>query len=804
MLYAQNKRCAGVVKDKDSGELLPFATLYLQSDKKVGTTTDMNGTFAFELPSSVTRKDSIVVTFIGYETLKLPIRRRMVNMKIALSTASEQLDEVTVVAGENPAIEVINKARALEDRQRKEGKPWETIRNTQISWSMTEFPDRYKGLLENAKKTLASTDSTIEDVPVFAAQYRTHRQSVTGGAIQDTVISEQKRGLGFDADGVFGKIIGDNGRVIDDLFASNIIVIDKGIPSPLSPFWRQYYEAYLSDVPVMLDGMECLHIAFEPFTPSTLAFEGDLWFNLQDTALVKVDMQLSTAAATNFLSGFTLEQKRVKNEVGEYQAVYTSYTQRLTNLPLVPEVKASYEIHEQIGRPILNQVATDTALKGEGELTMGKVEWKQDTFQAIETLEKKSRIGLYAQMANVGGTGYYETKYLEFGHILNVLMFNDVEGVRTAIGAINNTLADGHLYLNAYAGYGWKDKRWKYLGDVKYIFNEDRKHILGLKALEDVTPLAMVGFERNHLNFSQLQQYGKMSEKAPFYYRNIELSYTNNLHPDWMLSTYLNRRSFEEVPTVGTEQVVGPQYTSEEGSIELRWSYQDRSAYNKNFRLLRKGGQRFPEVRLGYTLGQVHNNITLETLPFQKVYFSLSHKYAPLFPWGGETSYRVQAGAVLNEVPYPYLKYHQGLSGYVATFGAHHMMNPFEFVSDYYGELFIQHLFKGTIMGKVPGLRWIHQKTGVNLMFESTIAWGGMTDKNQQYNRELFLGDDLQTGEETGVQSMDPSIPFVAVGYGINNIFKLAFIEYWHRLTYRDVNYAHQNEGIKVGLLFRL
>jgi hypothetical protein len=53
-------------------------------------------------------------------------------------------------------------------------------------------------------------------------------------------------------------------------------------------------------------------------------------------------------------------------------------------------------------------------------------------------------------------------------------------------------------------------------------------------------------------------------------------------------------------------------------------------------------------------------------------------------------------------------------------------------------------------------------------------------------------------------------MPYVEVGYGVENIFKFIRVDFIHRLTYRNASStspdepAPRNFGIKVGAQFRL
>ncbi|KAA6315312.1 TonB-dependent receptor SusC, partial [termite gut metagenome] len=95
-LTAQQKQTyvmEGAVYD-ETGETLSGATLYLKDRISIGTATDNNGKFSIK----VSRGDVIVFSFLGYEKVEYLVIEEKKDLRIRFTTASQQLDEVVVVA----------------------------------------------------------------------------------------------------------------------------------------------------------------------------------------------------------------------------------------------------------------------------------------------------------------------------------------------------------------------------------------------------------------------------------------------------------------------------------------------------------------------------------------------------------------------------------------------------------------------------------------------------------------------------------------------------------------------------------
>ncbi len=68
VLFAQQRTVTGRVLD-DSNAGLPGASVVVKGTT-IGTATDLNGNFSFQVPSDAT---TLVVTFVGMDIIEVPI-----------------------------------------------------------------------------------------------------------------------------------------------------------------------------------------------------------------------------------------------------------------------------------------------------------------------------------------------------------------------------------------------------------------------------------------------------------------------------------------------------------------------------------------------------------------------------------------------------------------------------------------------------------------------------------------------------------------------------------------------------------
>jgi hypothetical protein len=148
----------------------------------------------------------------------------------------------------------------------------------------------------------------------------------------------------------------------------------------------------------------------------------------------------------------------------------------------------------------------------------------------------------------------------------------------------------------------------------------------------------------------------------------------------------------------------------------------------------------------------------------------------------GTFKFTLVAGKIFGDLPYLLLQVHQGNETYFYNSNAFNLMNEYEFVSDMYANLLVKHHFEGFFLDKIPGIRKLKWRTLVS----AKAVIGTMTNANKKANA-------LNTF------TVPYPKPYVEVGAGIENIFKLFEVDAIWRLTYRDAPHV-PNFGVRFGL----
>ena len=114
-VFAQPFQISGRVLDDDTQEGVPFCNVFIQGES-IGTVTDIDGNYQIKLQQKF---ESLSVSAIGYTTQKKPISDESVQqINFRMASSSLILEEIVVIAGENPANEIVRNIIKNKDNNR--------------------------------------------------------------------------------------------------------------------------------------------------------------------------------------------------------------------------------------------------------------------------------------------------------------------------------------------------------------------------------------------------------------------------------------------------------------------------------------------------------------------------------------------------------------------------------------------------------------------------------------------------------------------------------------------------------------
>jgi hypothetical protein len=197
-----------------------------------------------------------------------------------------------------------------------------------------------------------------------------------------------------------------------------------------------------------------------------------------------------------------------------------------------------------------------------------------------------------------------------------------------------------------------------------------------------------------------------------------------------------------------------------------------------------------PVLTLSYTHG--FNGIFRSNFDYNKLQIGLyQHANTSVF---GTADYWITAGKIWGRLPYPLLDVARGNQVFLYSDFNYSLMNFYEFVSNEYIHFtYVQH-FEGLFLNRIPLVRnWKWR----NFAFVKS-AYGSMSHEDR-----FLLPEKDNTGRElTKVNYFKEGTPYVEIGYGIENIFRILSVNMVHRLTYLNLPDV-RSWGVNLGLRFQ-
>jgi hypothetical protein len=225
-------------------------------------------------------------------------------------------------------------------------------------------------------------------------------------------------------------------------------------------------------------------------------------------------------------------------------------------------------------------------------------------------------------------------------------------------------------------------------------------------------------------------------------------------------------------------------FHSSEVSIESRYARDEVFLQNDNERFS-LGTNRSPEITLKYTHG--FSGVFDSEFDYDRLRLTIKKrmKAGPL----GVGKLTFSSEYVFNTIPYPLLTLHLGNQSPFYSTVTYNLMDFGEFVSDHYASVQYRHYFEGFLLNRIP----LMNKLKWRLLATSNVIFGGM----RQSNRDL-IAQLTPTGEAAlPIGFFKEGKPYIELGYGVENIFKIFRIDFVHRVSYLD-----NPDARKFGVLF--
>ena len=795
----------GKVTDVETGDPIPFASVILKGTK-VGITTDFEGNYTI---SYSIKADSIQVSYVGYISQSKPIvysQSLVINFQLVPSTFN--LSEFVFESGENPAFAIIRNAVAAKERFDKRNlTAYQSDNYTKIELDLDEVEGAFQER-NQVKKVIAVMDSikqlTDDEgkkiLPIFFSETYSKFYFRTDPILKNEIIENSKlSGVGITDGTTVSQITGSAFQEYN-FYRNWLTIVEKEFVSPIADGWKTFYDYDLMDS-LMVGEDFCYMLKVYPLREQDLAFTGTIWIKKDDYALKQVDLTIPKSSNLNFIERIKIQQELIPTEAGP---LVPSKTRVLIKISKITEntVGLLAKFYNSSGNFKVNNPMPPSfyfqAIQLKEDFDKGTEEfWKNVrpeplseqeivSRQMVDTLSRIPIIRFYSEGIKFLGTGFLPVGKVDLGPWTGLLNYNNIEGLRVGAGLRTNFKFSNNYVLTGYLAYGFKDKQAKYFLSATKILDRKRWTTIQVNTQKEID---QVGLEIENLQLNSIflaaSRFGTLNKA--YYSKYYRIIAQRELFKGFNLTGGFTRKEFD--PTFDfnyfdeSRGTYLNRFDLAQVNLGIRYGKDEVTITNDNYRAS-LGPAKWPILDFRFTQGL---NSLGGDINYQKYVLSVYQKLN--LGLIGVSRYELRSGFVRGTVPYPLLENHIGNETIFYTTVAFNLMNFNEFASDRFTSLSYRHSFEGFGLNQIPLIKKLKWRAVAN----ANVLWGTVSDKNLMNSPDF---DDLGN-PIPAFGKLDQNLPYIELGYGIENIFKFFRVDAFHRITYLD-NPGAEPFGIKV------
>ena len=754
-LQAQETIVVGQVIDKYDKHPLSSVSIYFKGTS-VGTTSNEEGYF---LLRHTGKENILVFSAIGYKKTEIKIKPGSnIGLTVEMEESNTLLQEVFVLPGANPALDLMRKVRLLRKVNDETKLPhYEVLATEQnaIFLSRSQHRSISKQIFRQLQEgNLLSSDSSLL-VPLYMDEIKYQLTSTAKTELSKKIFSSSEEG-----NKILEQLFGELNPSLN-FYENSIPVFNKNIISPLASIGNMYYNYYLADSMVTSSGKQ-YEIHFRSRNPRNPAFNGKFCLDSASLALTYIEAELPSEANINFIRHLSIKQEFVPFSSKRWVRNKDQLSLVLNLDILTDSVPAGSQIffkRSTIYNTGSIQIPESFAQSGYSEETLN---------QKLQQLGKTPLMNAAKWLADIIFTGYIPVGKIDIGKIQYLARTTDVEGLRLTLPFRTNEKMWKNFTVGGFVGYGFKNEAIKYSGFTQYKLPTEKRRIIGLNYTNDYRRI-----DYNYNNFLYLENplvsgdediAGTIFALRSAGRLNERKEWTLSFSGDWNrnIESGLYFRSLQQLPSdalpLKKDGVDIGNFQQQSFTFSTRFSFNEKKyedhlqrIYINNRNPIIYGILEVGKYELGNTekyYGKVSGILK------QNVQFDL-----------GQVNYWMEAGSIFGSVPYPLLAYQPGAEGGYG-FYRFSMMNFMQFAADKYFDFQGELIMNGLILNHIPLLKYLNMRE----MFSVKFGYGKMS------NDHLSVMD-------FPAYVYPFNRPYTEVGVGLANILHLFNLQAIWRLT---------------------
>ena len=437
-------------------------------------------------------------------------------------------------------------------------------------------------------------------------------------------------------------------------------------------------------------------------------------------------------------------------------------------------------------------------------------------YDLIESNQKKLFWKVFnglTELFSTGGKRVGRNDQFVIGPYGQLIGFNPIEGWRTYFGWWSHKSMHPRFNFRTELGYGLRDRRLKYLGMLSYVPILYPRTEIGIQHAYKMEQAGFSSFE----NSGGTGAVASVLQRIPLfnlnYYRESKFWAKIDIIPNLAVRGFARHKTFEP----------GFDFAFRDGdALRRRYQFAEfggrlRIAFKQDYLL--KYGEKvyldspYPVFFLEYSKGV--SGVFGSDFNYDHLAFTISDRI--LLGRFGWMTLTAKIGKIWGTLPYPMLYVFEGsqswemgrlgwsaggIKSMAGTFNRtetyedvrYNLMYFYEFIADQYLSVGFDHHFDGYFLRKIPLIRKLKWRS----VFTYRLGLGSLREENRRINTfnaddAIFDGNDNINAFNQFVQA--PTRPYMEIGVGVENIFKLIRLDYIWRLSYRNPRTTEAAEG---------
>ncbi len=741
LTFAQHYSCSGRVYDSNTKEALAFVNI-VANNSKTGTSSDIDGKFTVISNEKI---DSLKFSYVGYQSRTVHIEGKLKNLKVFLDETPVELEEVLIVAGENPAHRIIKNVIANRDNNDPEklrsfsytsyDKMIFTIDTVNLPRKVMEEPD---SLTIQLKKFLSDKD-------FFMLETVSERRFMAPDRNHEKVVASRISGL---KDPVF--LFLSSQMQSPSFYKETIEILGHVYINPISRGSIRKYYFQLEDTTYTAAGDTVFIISYRPRLKTNFdGLKGVLSVNTNGWAIQNViaepsrqegDLTIRIQQKYRFVQNKHWFPVQMNTDIVFHNIKVNNYSPIGKGYSYIRDIELNPELVKRQFNQITIEVEPDAGkmpetfwVKYRGDSLSQR---EKRTYEFVDSVGMAEHFDRMAETVKTMMSGRLPLGYFDI-NLRKIARYNDYEGFYLGLGLMTSKKLSRVFSVGGFWGYGFRDKTAKYGVNLEVILEKYREVKLRFEYFDDITETGGVqysGHDKSLLNPENFRNF-MIKGMDPTERIDAGLSFRALRWTIFNLGFRVdNKRAmngylFGDPSGNGNDTILAGTFHFTEASAGFRLAFKEKFLQMPDMRM--SLGTRYPVIRFNYTRGI--SGVLDGAYDYNK--FDLKIQKTFFFKYLGQSLFDVRAGLVDRAIPQSNLYNGRGSYRIFTLFAEHSFatqrMN--EFLSDRYVYLFYTHQF-----GK---LLWRSRKFSPEFTVATNVGFGWLRHPEYHHNIAFNIMD---------------------------------------------------------------